>query len=78
MGSGAAFETGDLHVGHIILEVDNISTACLTHAQVAQMMADAYYRTPHKDFIELFVREKRKQEFDVRTSSFMLLNKSFE
>ena len=77
-GSGAAFETQDLHVGHIILEVDCISTVNLPHHQIAQMIADAYYHTPHKDFIEFVVREKSKHEFDIRRSSFMLLNTSFE
>jgi len=76
MGSGSAFETSDLHVGHIVLEVDHVSTGSLTHQQVAQLMADAYYRTPHKDYMELVVREKKKHEFDVRTSSFILM-KSF-
>ena len=78
LGSGAAFETGNLHVGHIILEVDCISTENLLHEQIAQMIADAYYKTPHKDYIEFVVREKSKHEFDIRTSSFMLLNSSFE
>lgn len=78
LGCGAAFETGNLHVGHIILEVDCISTENLRHEQIAQMIADAYYKTPHKDFIEFVVREKSKHEFDIRTSSFMLLNSSFE
>ena len=76
--SGAAFDTGDLHVGHIILTVDGLSTANLSHEQVAQMMAMAYYNTPHKDHIEFVVREKSKNEFDIRRSSFMLLNNSFE
>ena len=77
-GNGAAFESGDLHVGHIILEVDCISTEGLTHDEVAQMIADAYYKTPHKDYIELLVREKKKHEFDVRHSTIMLLNPEFE
>lgn len=77
-GNGAAFESGDLHVGHIILEVDCISMEGLRHEQVAQMIADAYYKTPHKDYIELLVREKKKAEFDVRHSSIILLNSTFE
>ncbi len=76
--SGAAIECGDLHVGHIILEVDGRTTANLTHDQVAQMVAHAYYNTPHKDFVEFLVREKSRNEFDLRRSSFMLLNNSFE
>lgn len=76
--SGAAFNTGDLRVGHIILEVDGASTASLTHEKVARMIADAYYNTQYKDHIEFVVREKAKSEFDLRRSSFMLLNNSFE
>ncbi|CAG2170352.1 unnamed protein product, partial [Oppiella nova] len=76
--SGAAIECGDLHVGHILLEVDGRTTANLNHDQVAQMIAHAYYNTPHKDFIEFLVREKSRNEFDLRRSSFMLLNNSFE
>ncbi|XP_074603289.1 whirlin-like [Brevipalpus obovatus] len=76
--TGAAFDTGDLHVGHIILEVDRKSTANLKHEEVAQLIADAYYHTPNKDHIEFLVREKSKHEFDLRRSSFMLLNNSFE
>lgn len=75
--SGAAFDTGDLHVGHIILEVDGQSTANLSHEQIAQMIATAYYNSP-QDHIEFVVREKSKNEFDIRRSSFMLLNNSFE
>lgn len=58
--------------------MDGLSTANLSHEQVAQMMAMAYYNTPHKDHIEFVVREKSKSEFDIRRSSFMLLNNSFE
>lgn len=76
--SGAAFECGDLQVGHILLEIDGRSTANMTHDQVAQVIAHAYYNTPHKDFIEFLVREKLRNEFDLRRSSFMLLNNSFE
>lgn len=76
--SGAAVECGDLHVGHIILEVDGQSTSMLNHEQVAQMISRAYYNTPHKDYIEFLVREKSRNEFDLRRSSFMLLNNSFE
>ena len=71
-------ECGDLHVGHIILEVDGQSTADFNHTQVAQMISRAYYNTPHKDYIEFLVREKNRNEFDLRRSSFMLLNNSFE
>nr|XP_046914351.1 uncharacterized protein LOC124495074 isoform X2 [Dermatophagoides farinae] len=73
---GAAAE--NLHVGHIILEVDGHSTQLMNHAQVAQMIAHAYYNTPEKDYVEFLVREKSRNEFDLRRSSFMLLNNSFE
>lgn len=75
---GAAFDTGDLHVGHIILEVDGNSTADLRHDEVAQMIANAYYYTSNRDYVEFLVREKHRNELDLRKSSLMLLNSSFE
>ena len=65
-------------MGHIILEVDCISTEGLRHDQVAQTIADAYYKTPHKDYIELLVRDKERHEFDIRHSSIIFLNSTFE
>lgn len=67
-----------LNVGHIIMEVDGQTTASMNHEQVAQMIARAYYNTPQKDFVEFLVREKSRNEFDLRRSSFMLLNNSYE
>ena len=71
-------ECADLHVGHIILEVDGNGTENLNHEQVAQMISRAYYNTPQRDYVEFLVREKNRNEFDLRRSSFMLLNNSFE
>ena len=70
-------ECGDLHVGHIILEIDGQSTADMNHEQVAQIISKAYYNS-QKEYIEFLVREKNRNEFDLRRSSFMLLNNSFE
>lgn len=75
---GSAAQCADLHVGHILLEIDGVSTENCNHAQVAQMISKAYYSTPHKDYIEFLVREKLRSEFDLRRSSFMLLNNSYE
>lgn len=60
------------------MEVDGQSTASMNHQQVAEMISRAYYNTPHKDYVEFYVREKARAEFDLRRSSFMLLNNSFE
>ncbi|XP_077550516.1 whirlin-like [Haemaphysalis longicornis] len=41
--SGAASEAGGLQTGHVILEVQGVSTRRLSHGHVAKMIADAYY-----------------------------------
>jgi C-terminal processing protease CtpA/Prc len=75
--TGSAYQTGELKVGHIILEIDGLSTANMNHSEVAQLLANAYYTNPSK-YLELVVRGKNKNELDLRRNSFMLLNNSYE
>ncbi|XP_077506741.1 whirlin protein dyschronic [Amblyomma americanum] len=44
--SGAASEAGGLQTGHVILEVQGVSTRRMSHGHVAKMIADAYYGSP--------------------------------
>ncbi|GIY81497.1 hypothetical protein CDAR_614561 [Caerostris darwini] len=70
--AGAAFESGGLKVGHIILEVDGIQMSKRPHHEIAQLIAHAFYGTD-KDQVEFLVIETcRNMESEVRRTSIMV------
>ncbi|KAG8174357.1 hypothetical protein JTE90_022545 [Oedothorax gibbosus] len=72
--AGAAFDAGGLKVGHVILEVDGIQMSRRPHAEVAQLIAHAFYGTDRDQVEFLVVETNRSTEHEVRRTSIMVFD----
>lgn len=71
--NGAAYASGELKVGHIILQINGINTEGLTHSECARLLAHSYYQG-EENFIELVIKERRRSDPVARRNSLLLLN----
>ncbi|KAK7495761.1 hypothetical protein BaRGS_00012981 [Batillaria attramentaria] len=70
---GSAYESGGLKVGHVILEVNNVSTVGKGHTEVAKFIAETF-KDKEQDRMELLVTESSDDIMEYLQANLKELN----
>ncbi|CAO1421506.1 unnamed protein product [Diamesa hyperborea] len=70
--NGAAFESGGLEVGQLILEVDNQKVEGMQHQEIARLIAESYAK-PSRHEIQFFVTEAKKSNLEPKPTALIYL-----